>query len=50
MAVRNRGHEITEGQCMGGNFAAKTDENGFDNFVPIPHEKYGNYPAPPKQR
>ena len=48
--TRNRGHEITEGQCMGGNFAAKKDENGFDIFVPIPHEKYGNYPAPPKQR
>ncbi len=48
--TRNRGHEITEGQCLGGNFAAKKDENGFDIFVPIPHEKYGNYPAPPKER
>ena len=48
--TRNRGHEITEGQCMGGNFAPKVDEHGNDIFVPIPHEKYGNYPAPPKQR
>ena len=48
--TRNRGHEITEGQCLGGTFAAKKDENGFDIFVPIPHEKYGNYPAPPKER
>jgi hypothetical protein len=48
--TRNRGHEITEGQCIGGNFAPKTDENGFQIFVPIPHEVGGNYPAPPKQR
>ena len=48
--TRNRGHEITEGQCIQGNFAPKTDANGFQIFVPIPHEVGGNYPAPPKQR
>ena len=48
--TRNRGHEITEGQCLQGNFAPKTDENGNEVFVPIPHEVGGNYPAPPKQR
>ncbi len=48
--TRSRGHEIVEGQCIQGNFAEKTDENGFRINVPIPHTPYGNYPAPPRER
>ena len=48
--TRDKSHEILEGQCIQGNFAPKIDENGNSVFVPIPHEPWGNYPAPPKQR
>ena len=48
--TRDKKFDITEGQCIQGNFASKIDENGFSIYVPIPHEVGGNYPAPPKQR
>ena len=48
--TRDKRHEITEGQCIQGNFRAKVDENGNSVYVPTPHEPWGNYPAPPKQR
>ncbi len=48
--TRDKGHEITEGQCLQGNFRAKVDERGNTVYLPIPHEPWGNYPAPPKQR
>jgi hypothetical protein len=47
---RNKAHDIVEGQCIQGNFAPKVDERGNNIFVPIPHEPWGNYPAPPRQR
>jgi len=48
--TRDKRHEIIEGQCIQGNFKPKIDENGNAVYVPVPHEPWGNYPAPPKQR